>query len=446
MTITVPTAAEPPAAPDPTDERISNALRQLIFGDEYLLHMTVRDAVVALGDPPRSSLAYPRLVWRLVGALGGSAEMISADPWLRGALCEWVAVAAPRLLPTVSAEFHISSGTTLQDARVDLANASVASARAAVAMLVDHALEADAPRYDVVSAVAAIYVATALGVEARDRVGAGIDAEQASKLWAMLAKAQLSEICRCVLAVCRLHSFGTAAVKHLSDWAGLAEEIRNAGGRNLDLAVAAGQLTREVSVGSAPGEMDITALTAWEAPATLPWWHEFLREREQALATAIRGSRVGAFGTIEFESLAVQMSDASWNRLAAECLAAAAEQISHPPARELVGDLAAVWALEKVKAHGFWHAAYGQVSADRAALIDVNAELTRCRSVLGPKLPLLVGAFEIPRVPLPILSAGQLATSQRDARWEHLASANIESPAQQSRAGALGEASDARRG
>jgi hypothetical protein len=296
MTLPAPTGGEPAAAPDPSDDPTLNALRPLIFGDEYTLHVTVRDAVMALGDVPESGIAYPRLVRRLVGALGGSAEVISADPWLRGALCEWVAVAAPRLLPMVSAEFHTSSGTALQDVRMDLANASMASARAAVAMLVDHGPWVDAVRHDVVSAMAAIYVATAVGVEARDRVGAGIDGDPAGALWAMLAKAQLSETCRSVLAVCRLHTSQTVLVDHLPDWECLAEGICGAAGRNLDLAVAAGGLPRHVAVASALEGLDITALTAWEAPAALPWWHAMLREREQAFAAAVRESRVDVFG------------------------------------------------------------------------------------------------------------------------------------------------------
>ncbi|MGY1969039.1 hypothetical protein ACW9HH_32800 [Nocardia gipuzkoensis] len=444
MTLPAPAGGEPAAAPDPGDDPTLNALRPLIFGDEYTLHVTVRYAVMALGDVPASGIAYPRLVRRLVGALGGSAEVISADPWLRGALCEWVAVAAPRLLPMVSAEFHTSSGTALQDARMDLANASMASARAAVAMLVDHGPWVNAVRHDVVSAIAAIYVATAVGVEARDRVGAGIDGDPAGALWAMLAKAQLSETCRSVLAVCRLHASQTVLVDHLPDWECLAEGICGAAGRNLDLAVAAGGLPRHVAVASAPEGLDVTALTAWEAPAALPWWHAMLREREQAFAAAVRESRVDVFGTTDFDSLAVQMAEASWNRLAVECLAAAAQQISDPQARDLVGDLVAFWALEKVKAHGLWHAAYGRVLADRAALVEVDAELTRCRTALTQRLPLLVRAFDVPRLPAPILSVGHLAARQRNARWEHLSSADAE-PAQKSGGVKRDEVSDASR-
>ncbi|MGW5317807.1 acyl-CoA dehydrogenase family protein [Nocardia thailandica] len=105
-----------PSSADPTVE----SLRTAVLGSSRNLHRQVRDRVASLGDRPRSGLTYgaeaalaPELLRGAITALGGSAAAISADPRLRGVLCEWAAVFAPHLLPVLTGHLDLAIGAIL---------------------------------------------------------------------------------------------------------------------------------------------------------------------------------------------------------------------------------------------------------------------------------------------------------------------------------------------
>ncbi|MEV6430722.1 hypothetical protein [Nocardia sp. NPDC051463] len=100
--------------------RTVEALRPVIFGAHSALHARVREVVVGLSDDPPSGLTYaqeagiaPGLLRSVISELGGSARDIAGDAQLRGALCEWAGVAAPRLLPVLTGHFDLSVGAIL---------------------------------------------------------------------------------------------------------------------------------------------------------------------------------------------------------------------------------------------------------------------------------------------------------------------------------------------
>lgn len=101
----------------PTSDPTIQTLRTAVLGRDEDLRERVRTAVIELGDAPCSGLPYrdeaavaPFLLRRVVAALGGSSAAIAADPLLRGALCEWSAVAAPHLLPILTGHFDLALG------------------------------------------------------------------------------------------------------------------------------------------------------------------------------------------------------------------------------------------------------------------------------------------------------------------------------------------------
>ncbi|MFE6862401.1 acyl-CoA dehydrogenase family protein [Nocardia sp. NPDC057668] len=96
------------------------ALFEVIFGDQLDLHMRVRDVVVGLADIAPSGVTFdqeaergPRLLREVIAALGCSAREISSDAQMRGALCDWAQVAAPRLLLVLTGHFDLAIGAIL---------------------------------------------------------------------------------------------------------------------------------------------------------------------------------------------------------------------------------------------------------------------------------------------------------------------------------------------
>jgi acyl-CoA oxidase len=96
------------------------ALREVIFGPHIALHARVREVVVGLSDRPCSDLTYsqeaeaaPDLLRAAIAALGHPAHEIATDTQLRGALCDWAQIAAPRLLPVLTGHFDLAIGAIL---------------------------------------------------------------------------------------------------------------------------------------------------------------------------------------------------------------------------------------------------------------------------------------------------------------------------------------------
>ncbi|MGV0743846.1 acyl-CoA dehydrogenase family protein [Mycolicibacterium sp. XJ870] len=316
--------------------------------------------------------------------------------------------------------------SVLSSGRVDLPNAAVATARAALAMLVHWAqrrrpiggirmADRDLVQRDFVSAAATVYATTVFGAAVVEATIADTEPDQPSGAWAMLAKPLLSYNAFDVLQMCRQRSAARGALRnnYLADWISNCEGTITAEGENQIMWVTAGGFPRRVAQGRAPVELDITQLRIPGVPAERQWWHEMLAQRADIMGVDAREGRAAhAFGQ---DSAAFDLAAATAERLAADSMLAAAHRVADEPARELVLDLAAVWALERIAAQSLWYTQHGLMSSPRATLVD--QELTRRRKALANDLPLLTAAFDIPALSAPLLAEDEIDAWRQYAGW-----------------------------
>ncbi|MEU6587274.1 acyl-CoA dehydrogenase family protein [Nocardia sp. NPDC046763] len=296
--------------------------------------------------------------------------------------------------------------TVLGDLRLDLANASVAMARAGLAGLVNHSRQRrsgsgiargdrDAVRRDLVTGVAAVYAIGALGRHLRDAPERSGDSQRA--LWSMLAKPLLSETAHRVLEICRqwAGAQGTLGINHLVDWIATTSAITATAGENHVLRVRAGELIAQLGVfPQLPG-----------APGTPPWYIEMLAQRERIIAAGIRIQTYGNAGVaLGPDAAAIELATATAERAAASALFADALRVPDPTARLLVASAAAAYALDRIHARGMWYAEHSLLSTDHATRITTTLRLHH--ATLAEKLPTLVAAFDIPALPGPLFSGG----------------------------------------
>ncbi|WP_433574137.1 hypothetical protein [Nocardia brasiliensis] len=319
----------------------------------------------------------------------------------------------------------------LQSGRIDLATAAVASARAALAVTLTYArqrvpaggirmIDRDAVQRDLISGVASVYAMTAFGAHVRARVGTGSASDPCNGVWAMLAKPLLTCAAREVLAMCRRRSAaqGSLRCNYITDWEGCCEAILTAEGETQTLQAATGRLPRQVMLSSAAVGLDISQFRIAEVDDRLPWWNDILADRVLAVAMAVKQGRYEGLGAMGADSAAIEMSVASAERLAAECLTVRAREIADPRARALVSDLAAVYALECIGAHGLCSADDHGLAPRVAA--KVEAELAQRRAGLAEHLPALVDAFEVPDLGAPMQSRSYLEAWRRLCGWDDM--------------------------
>ncbi|MFE9324166.1 acyl-CoA dehydrogenase family protein [Nocardia sp. NPDC052278] len=120
MTITDPPSLDVDTWDTPRHQQLdptTRALRRALFGENRAQHTRVRTAMIGLGDHPIPGSTHDAEVYRsyamlrrIVDDLGGSSRSIAADPALLGAVFDWAAVAAPRLLPLLSGHFRLVIG------------------------------------------------------------------------------------------------------------------------------------------------------------------------------------------------------------------------------------------------------------------------------------------------------------------------------------------------
>ncbi|SUD49557.1 Acyl-CoA dehydrogenase, C-terminal domain [Nocardia otitidiscaviarum] len=113
------TFAEPPLRHTDSAATVA-ALQGVIFGEHIAMHTRVRDIVAGLADQPTSGLTFaqqaehaPALLRAVIAGLGRPAREIAADAQLRGALCDWAQIAAPRLLLVLTGHFDLAIGAIL---------------------------------------------------------------------------------------------------------------------------------------------------------------------------------------------------------------------------------------------------------------------------------------------------------------------------------------------
>jgi acyl-CoA oxidase len=303
--------------------------------------------------------------------------------------------------------FHRAIGV-LKDGRLDLANAAAASARAALAGLVNYAqqrrpgsgvrmADRDAVQQDLVSGLAAVYATSVLGRRIRDMRVTSTMTDREQTLWPMLAKPLLSYTAHQVLHTCRQRAAaqGALRINHLVDWIGNLEAIITAEGENRILWCTAGK------------SPDIAALQLPDVPAQLPWYVDMLIERELRIAAGLRsGTYDLASIALGPESAAVEMAAATSERLAVTALLAEALATTDPHARRLAESAAAAYALERI------HTQYGSWFTAHPDMPRVAGELRHYRTVLTAQLPTMVAAFDMPQLPGPIFSLDYVQSYQ----------------------------------
>ncbi|WP_067712733.1 acyl-CoA dehydrogenase family protein [Nocardia yamanashiensis] len=314
--------------------------------------------------------------------------------------------------------FH-AAVAVLGNGRLDLANAAIASARAALAGLVNYAYQRrpgsgtlmadrDAVQSQAVSALAEVYAASVLGRRIRELRTGTAPSDPVSGLWSMLAKPLLSDTAERVLTVCRRRTAaqGALRVNHLLDWIGNLEAIITAEGENQILQVTAGKRGH-----------DLTALAFPGTPERLPWYIELLAVRERAIADDVHNGTFRASGVAAGpDSAAIALATATAERLAATALFAEANQSTDPTAMKLATAAAAAYALAIVQRHAAWYIAHHHLAGTRLTL--VVAELHRHQATLIAHLPTMVAAFATPVLPGPIFSPDYIRAWQDHADWQ----------------------------
>ncbi|WP_454197423.1 acyl-CoA dehydrogenase family protein [Nocardia sp. Marseille-Q1738] len=300
--------------------------------------------------------------------------------------------------------FHAAINV-LGNGRLDLANAAIASARAALAGLVNYAndrqpgngtrmADRDAIKRDLASAIANVYVTSVLGRRIRDMRAAAVGHDPAQSVWSMLAKPLLSDTAYDVVLMCRqtAGAQGTFTVNHLVEWLGNTDAIQNAEGINQLMLVTAGK-----------SDLDLTALRLPGTPVVLPWYIRMLIDRERIIHDAVRrGDHESVGAVLGRDSAAIERSTATVERLAATAMYAEALAISDPTARTLALSAAEAYALERIDARGTWYNAHGLMPSERA--VTVQSGLRRHYEVLAEHVQILVDAFHIPALPGPIFN------------------------------------------
>ncbi len=310
----------------------------------------------------------------------------------------------------------------LDNGRLDLATAAIASARAALAGLVNYSrqrrpgsndlaagqsrkamADRDQVRLDFVSALAAVYATSALGQQIRDMRAAAATTDAEQRLWSALAKPLLSGTAADVLAMCRQRAAAQGALRlnHLVDWIGNLEAIITAEGENQIMLVFAGL---------AGG---LTDLRLPGTPARRPWFLDMLAAREHTLAVALRNGDYQSTGVVlGRDSAAIELATATEERLATTALVIAASRTDDPDARRLIETTAAAYALGRINAHGAWYTAHQTLSPLRAN--EIAAQLRHHYAVLADELPIMVQAFDIPALPGPIFASDNSADTTTD--------------------------------
>ncbi|MGX1778254.1 acyl-CoA dehydrogenase family protein [Nocardia brasiliensis] len=305
--------------------------------------------------------------------------------------------------------------SVLGNGRLDLANAAIASARAALAGLVNYTrqrrpgsgvlmADRDAVQRDLATALAAVYATSSLGQRLRESRATGVDRDHA--VWSMLAKPLLSNTAHQVLTMCRQRAAaqGALRINHLVDWIGNLEAIVTAEGENQIMQVTAGKQAKR-----------LTELQLTDTPG-MPWYIDTLVEREHTIAEDLHNGDYQLAGSaLGPDSAAIELATATAERLAATALATVALNADDPAAKELTTTAAAAYALERIHARGTWYVAHRRMSPDHAAII--TTELNRHHGVLTANLPTMVAAFDIPNLSGPIFTADYLQAWQDYAGW-----------------------------
>lgn len=301
--------------------------------------------------------------------------------------------------------------SVLSDGRLDLANAAIASARAALAGMANYAwqrkpgrvvmADRDNVQLDQVSGLAAAYATSVLGRRIRDMRATTSADDRSVAVWSMLAKPLLSNTALRIVISCqqRVGAQGALRSNLFPDWIGNIQAIITAEGENRILQIKAG--TPAIEELRLPG-----------TPEQLPWYIEMLMDRESRIAESIRhGDFDRASAALGPESMAVEMAEATSQRLAATALFLESVASSDPAAARLTESAAAAYALGCIHAAAVWF-------VDHPRLPQVAVALREHRGVLIDNLEIMLDAFELPDLShAPVFSENYLEKYEDWTGW-----------------------------
>ena len=301
----------------------------------------------------------------------------------------------------------------LGDGRLDLANAAIASARAALKGLVNYSgqrrpgegtlmADRDNVQLDLVTGVATALAASVLGRRIRDfRTNAPTD-DHAHGLWSMLAKPLLSEATEGILTTCQQLAGAQGHLRSnlIPDWIENTRSIITAEGDNKVLKIKAGTPAIEY-------------LRLPHTPERLPWYLEMLIHREHRIAVSLgSGSLDPASTAMGLESAAAEMTTATSQRLAATALYLEAIACTDPDARRLAESATTAYALQCILSEAAWYIAHPDMPR-------VPGELRRHRLILCDHLTTMVEAFGVPDLSdAPIFSDNYIEKYRELTGWE----------------------------
>ncbi|WP_433621005.1 hypothetical protein [Nocardia sp. CA-120079] len=310
--------------------------------------------------------------------------------------------------------------SALGDGRLDLANASVASARAALHGLDNFArqrrpgatvmADRDAVQDNLATGLAAVYCASILGRYLRDMRAVTTNSDPAMGLWSMLAKTTLTQLAERVLLMCRMRtaSHGATVLSRLGAWHENIFGAMVAEGETQVLQIKAGKALLDIATPQLPG-----------TPDDLPWPVKLLVRRERAIAEGLRRGDLTAAGPVVGPgTAAIALTVAAGDRAVAIAPIIAASAITEPLAKHLLITVGETFALGLIYYlySGWYNTHPVQGWNEHNASIE-EALATRQRFLID-HIPDLCAALDVPDLPgSPLSGDNYLAPYEELTGW-----------------------------
>ncbi|WP_433717130.1 acyl-CoA dehydrogenase family protein (plasmid) [Nocardia sp. CA-084685] len=311
--------------------------------------------------------------------------------------------------------------SALGDGRLDLANASVASARAALHGVHNFArqrrpgsgtvmADRDAVQDNLATGLAAVYSASILGRQLRDMRAATTNSDPAMGLWSMLAKTAMTQLAERVLLMCRMRtaSHGATVLARLGAWHENIFGAMVAEGETQVLQIKAGKALSGDATPQLPG-----------TPDDLPWPVELLIHRERAIAEGLRRGDLTAAGPVVGPgTAAIAMTVAAGDRAMAVAPIIAASTTTDPLAKHLLITVGESFALGLIYyLHSGWYNTHPVRGwSEHNASIE-EALATRQRFLIA-HIPDLCAALDVPDLPgSPLSGDNYLAPYEELTGW-----------------------------
>ncbi|MEV6138197.1 acyl-CoA dehydrogenase family protein [Nocardia sp. NPDC051990] len=310
--------------------------------------------------------------------------------------------------------------SALGDGRLDLANASVASARAALHGVHNFArqrrpgatvmADRDAVQDNLATGLAAVYCASILGRHLRDMRAATTNSDAVMGLWSMLAKTAMTQLAERVLLMCRMRtaSHGATVLSRLGAWHENIFSSLIAEGETQVLQIKAGKALLAGATPQLPG-----------TPADLPWSVELLIRRERAIAEGLRRGDLTAAGPVMGPgTAAIALAVAAGDRAMAIAPIIAAATTTDPLAKHLLITVGEVFALGLVYyLHSGWYNTH-PVEGWSEQSTSIEDELATRQRILIAHIPDLCAALDVPDLPgSPLSGENYLAPYEQLTGW-----------------------------